>query len=537
MNHKDINLTKLEMLDAFYIEIKQIYKEYAEGNFNNFEFQRQINRYYHGWEYCRMDFRNTGGNSNAINCVSNDDYLNVSKPQWLDNGRGCVLRSENKKLNLIFECRQKGNLIIYLRGEDFRNIYHKRVPVYINYETFKFNDKVILYDTCSTWHDESYIYHDNCEDNERISIEIEYKTIYDYFPELIDFKNNFVKENNKNTVINTFNKFKEYIYQKRYELTTGINDDSYWLKQYVKISHELTDLKVDYDIFKKNTNKILDSYNILFDSIFKYHQLEPKKLVRYSREMNNLLLDFIDHVCKKHNLKWWMNFGILIGAIRHGENVPWDDDYDISMMRDDYEKFYTIIHEELKLHNLNKKIYVNFNKTGPNNSLLSFMKFEYFDNGRLFGFVDIIPYDYVSREIDNAENTFHQTRREFLDELRNGVDREVAFKKYFDTFNVSQTKTDIIIGGVEANYYMQTDYDTIFPLKNIPFEDRYYPAPNDSKGLLEQRYSSEIMKVPKMVYNHSFFEALSTRYADVYEIFERNIAIMKKVNAEMENEY
>lgn len=54
---------------------------------------------------------------------------------------------------------------------------------------------------------------------------------------------------------------------------------------------------------------------------------------------NNLLLEEVDRLCKKHNLKYFMDSGTLIGAVRHKGNIPWDDDVDIAMPRKDYEQF------------------------------------------------------------------------------------------------------------------------------------------------------------------------------------------------------
>ena len=48
------------------------------------------------------------------------------------------------------------------------------------------------------------------------------------------------------------------------------------------------------------------------------------------------LLEEIGKVCKEHNLRWFAEFGTMIGAVRHKGFVPWDDDVDISMPREDY---------------------------------------------------------------------------------------------------------------------------------------------------------------------------------------------------------
>ncbi|MCM1083003.1 MAG: LicD family protein [Clostridium sp.] len=59
------------------------------------------------------------------------------------------------------------------------------------------------------------------------------------------------------------------------------------------------------------------------------------------------VLNEIDKVCKSHNIKWYMDSGILLGAVRHGGFIPWDDDVDICMSREDYDRFVQIAEKEM----------------------------------------------------------------------------------------------------------------------------------------------------------------------------------------------
>ena len=55
------------------------------------------------------------------------------------------------------------------------------------------------------------------------------------------------------------------------------------------------------------------------------------------------MLEFIDDVCKNNGIVYWLDSGTLLGAARHGGYIPWDDDTDICMSAEDYQKFKKIM--------------------------------------------------------------------------------------------------------------------------------------------------------------------------------------------------
>lgn len=65
------------------------------------------------------------------------------------------------------------------------------------------------------------------------------------------------------------------------------------------------------------------------------HQLNITELKRKQLE----ILDVTANFCAEHNIKYWLDGGTLIGAIRHKGYIPWDDDIDVGMLRQDYDKF------------------------------------------------------------------------------------------------------------------------------------------------------------------------------------------------------
>lgn len=50
------------------------------------------------------------------------------------------------------------------------------------------------------------------------------------------------------------------------------------------------------------------------------------------------MLEYFDNICKQHDIKYWLSSGTLLGAVRHGGFIPWDDDLDVEMFPEDYKK-------------------------------------------------------------------------------------------------------------------------------------------------------------------------------------------------------
>lgn len=127
-----------------------------------------------------------------------------------------------------------------------------------------------------------------------------------------------------------------------------------------------------------------------------------EKKIERIREIELELLDAVHDICEKYSLRYSLAFGTLLGAIRHGGFIPWDDDIDIIMPREDYKKLCEIwgdvAPEEyiLQNYNTNNDTSNNFSKIRKNHT--TFLQFE-IEKERSYHkgiFIDIFPADRVA---------------------------------------------------------------------------------------------------------------------------------------------
>lgn len=119
-------------------------------------------------------------------------------------------------------------------------------------------------------------------------------------------------------------------------------------------------------------------------------------------EVHNILLAYlleIDRICEKHNIKYFLAGGTLLGAIRHNGFIPWDDDADVMMLREDYDKFIKVVQSELpsnlflQLPSTEKLNHQVFAKIRINNTLFATQFTSKFLNMHNGIFVDILSQD------------------------------------------------------------------------------------------------------------------------------------------------
>ena len=75
--------------------------------------------------------------------------------------------------------------------------------------------------------------------------------------------------------------------------------------------------------------------------------LEGPETLRWIQLIELEMLIGLDRICRKYNLKYSLATGTLLGAVRHGGFIPWDDDIDVCMLYEDYKRFIEIAPTEL----------------------------------------------------------------------------------------------------------------------------------------------------------------------------------------------
>lgn len=137
------------------------------------------------------------------------------------------------------------------------------------------------------------------------------------------------------------------------------------------------------------------------NSVFMFSDSYDGKLNDIQQILLGFLLE-VDRICKKHNIKYFLGGGSLLGAVRHKGFIPWDDDADVMMLRKDYDRFLSVLPSELpnylfaQTQENEKDSHFPFTKLRINNTLLSTEFTSRFPNIHNGIFLDVLAQDYTS---------------------------------------------------------------------------------------------------------------------------------------------
>lgn len=208
------------------------------------------------------------------------------------------------------------------------------------------------------------------------------------------------------------------------------------------------------------------------------------------------VLNEIDRVCKKHGIRYYACWGTLLGAIRHGGIIPWDDDFDIAMLREDYEKFMSVWKEELP------KDYdvINY-KTHPNHiyfvsnvvaksricfeqeHLEQFHGFPYISGVDIFVFDNILPDEEKERQRMKITDLILKIADELFADRLTGIEAAKSIRKVEEWCGVKVPKN---LKGVELRIYLYSIAEKLF--SNVSNENSTKITQVISYGLWGRRY-------------------------------------------------
>lgn len=230
------------------------------------------------------------------------------------------------------------------------------------------------------------------------------------------------------------------------------------------------------------------------------------------------MLDEVDRLCKKNNIKYFLSGGTLLGAIRHKGFIPWDDDIDLWMTRENYKKFKKVLKKELS------EQYVAVDYFADIHYPLSIMKIEkkgtkyvedIFSNLNITSgiYIDIFPLDCIWMPLYKLQTSILiklQSIRDF--KLRkNGKDNAGLIKyicyslvplkvcralteftmRFFNPFH-TKLRNQLSHRG---RYWPKFTVEDVEDLIEVEYCGKMYPVPRNYDGILTACYG-DYMKLP-----------------------------------------
>lgn len=241
-----------------------------------------------------------------------------------------------------------------------------------------------------------------------------------------------------------------------------------------------------------------------------------------------LLLE-LDYVCKSNGLQYWLDGGTLLGAVRHKGFIPWDDDIDTAMLRDDYEK----IIDAFKKSSRNPDIYACYFRNTKN----CFIKIRHKKCQHLF--VDIFPWDKYGKRL-TAEEQLIETKN--IKKIREKVQKCLTLpisnekakaklvKEMHDKVLTISDKDEFgdYVWGMDFCHHWKnwfTHYEVLNPIKTINFEGIEFPCLNNPHSFLTRLYGNYMEYPPKITMGHTMYLNLSDTDKRVIKELKADIGV------------
>jgi len=256
------------------------------------------------------------------------------------------------------------------------------------------------------------------------------------------------------------------------------------------------------------------------------YQVSDKMKKIWKVELN--ILDEIDRICKKYNLKYFLVHGSLLGAVRHKGFIPWDDDLDIAMPRADYNKFMQVcqteLQEPLSMHNGATETDEFFGSITRirNKNTTAIPSDSMNRKGNKGIWVDILPYDVCTTDEKRFAKKEKRIQKFYLllhakahgKELKRSMGKNMLVWKwnYFCSLFHSREKLFAKLNEAMASYADEESPDIAFftgysKFKRLeakdfaesvylPFEKRMVPVPKGYENYLFEILGKDYMKYP-----------------------------------------
>ncbi len=243
----------------------------------------------------------------------------------------------------------------------------------------------------------------------------------------------------------------------------------------------------------------------------------------------DILVEF-DRICRKYNIKYMLAAGTLLGAARHKGFIPWDDDIDVFMLYEEWEKFESVYEKEIDVD----KYFVRTQKTDVDNNLCFFQikrnNTIYCKQGRVaFNthpgvFIDILPYFYgansfilhrLQEKVCKIIKTVTWThmgaqsepvfiKRKYYEFLQKHISNKKSSDMFFKIAKLFKESKYLCYLYVQRNPYKRGINQRRFftQLTELEFEGHKFLVPKDYEEFLEYSYSTDYMMYP--VVNRQF---------------------------------